>query len=242
MLESARTLIGEVSEKHDRWGTGGVARMAFNRLLVRWGCVELVHVLLLDRERMRVPDLDTWFETRFLTPDEVRRFAEQPTNHLSPHFVDRATGGLDLCFAALHGDRLASYGWYALHSVEPEHAAGSALGLPPSMAYMYKGFTHPDYRGRRLYGACMGQALRNLEKRGLDRLLALVHWSNTASLRGCDTLGYRRLGLLAVGPGGPVKVPSEARRLGVQFGGDAAPALRSRAHRIEAATTHDVEP
>jgi hypothetical protein len=239
MLERTRTLIDDVSEKHDRWGTGGVARMAFNRLLVRWGSVEIVHFLLLERGRMRVPDMDGCFETRFLTPEEVGRFAATPAYRLSRDFADRASAGLDLCFGAIHGDRLASYGWYALHSVEPEHAAGSALALPPDIAYMYKGFTHPDYRGCRLYGACMGRALQILEGHGLDRLVAFVHWSNAASLRSCKDLGYRSLGLLAVGPGGPVRVPREARRLGVRFGGEAAPALRSRRQLLEALSAHD---
>ena len=229
MIDSTRSALLRATEAREHLGFGGAARQAFNRFLVRWGSLRFVHVMVLEPERMRVPELDACFKLTFLSPEQVRRFAENPANQLPADFVERAERGWDLCYGAIHGDRLASYGWYALHSVEAEHCAGTALGLPRDMAYLYKGFTHPDYRGQRLYGACMGLGLRALEERhGVKRLLAFIDWNNAPSLRSCVRLGYERLGLLAVGPDGPIRIPPGARKQGVTFGEDAEAALRHR--------------
>lgn len=234
MVANTHDLLTRVSETREHLGTGGLVRKALNRVLTRGASLDVVHVLLLEPDRMRVPSADSCFEMRFLRPDEIRRFARNPTNQLSADFAERAARGLDLCYAAIHGDRLANYGWYALHSVEAEHSAGAALGLPADMAYLYKAFTHPDFRGQRLNGACIGKALSALSEHGVQRLLSLVYWSNSASMRSFDRLGCQRLGLLAVGPRGPSRVPPQARRLGVRFGGDARLALQNRS-QLEAA-------
>lgn len=229
MMDATRGALRRLAEAQDRLGLGGAARHALNRGLVRWGSLSFVHVMELRSDRMRVPDLDACFRLQFLSPEQVRGFAANAANDLPPDFVRRAERGWDLCFGAIHGDRLASYGWYALHSVEAEHSAGTPLGLPRDMAYLYKGFTHPDFRGQRLYAACMGWALEQLgERYGIERLLAFVYWNNTPSLRSCRHLGYDRLGLLVVGPDGPVRVPPEARRRGVTFGEEAEDAIRHR--------------
>lgn len=228
MVANTQDLLTRVHETREHLGTGGVVRKALNRVLTRGASLDIVHVLLLEPDRMRVPGADPCFEMRFLRPEEIRRFARNPANALSSAFVERAERGLDLCYAAIHGDRLANYGWYALHSVEAEHSAGAALGLPPDMAYLYKAFTHPDFRGQRLNGACIGNALGALASHGVERLLSFVYWSNRASLRSFDRLGFQRLGFLAVGPRGPSRVPPQARRLGVTFGSEADLALQTR--------------
>jgi GNAT superfamily N-acetyltransferase len=235
MIETIREAPRRMEQK--RLGLGGAARHALNKVLVRGGSLSFVHVMELESRRVNVPDLDACFRMQFLTPEQVRHFAANTANDLPPDFVQRAERGWDLCYGAIHGDRLASYGWYALHSVEAEHSAGTALGLPRDMAYLYKGYTHPDFRGQRLYGACMGWALEALEERyGIRRLLAFVYWNNTPSLRSCMRLGYDRLGLLVVGPGGPVRVPREARKRGVTFGEDAEAAVLHRLLDPPAAT------
>jgi hypothetical protein len=228
MMDRTRGLLGRAREIRKRFGVRGVATSAANRLLKKGLRVDVVHMMTLDPEHMHVPTLDSSFELRFLTPDDIRGFAQDPANGLSLELADRAQRGLDLCFGVLHGDRLANYGWYAVHSVEGEHCAGVALGLPPDIAYMYKGFTHPDYRGMRMHGASMGEALRAMGDHGVERLLSSVYWDNAASLRSCDVLGYERLGLLVVGPRGPIRVPRRARQMGVAFGRQAAPALERR--------------
>jgi len=211
-----------------------MVRLAFDRLLAQSLDVELVHLLLLERAGMSAPSVDACFETRFLTPSEARRFARQAGNHLAPEMAERAARGLDLCYAAIHGDRLASFGWYALHSVEAQYGAGIALALPPDMAYVYSGVTHPDYRGLRLQHACIGRAFIALEPHGVTRFLAAARWSDVAELRNLEKLGFRRLGLVTGGLTAPFRVPPKVRRSGVRLGEEAQPALASRLILAEA--------
>jgi hypothetical protein len=137
---------------------------------------------------------DPEFTFRFLSADEVRAFASDPRNELGTAFISRAEAGHDLCFAALYGDRLAAYGWYALGSIEAQHGGGLAMSFPANMAYMYKCFTHPDFRGKRLNGLVMGLALQELASRGVEQLIAMIEWTNWASLKSCYRLGFTNLG------------------------------------------------
>lgn len=158
---------------------------------------------------------------RFLTPDDIARFVG-PENELGPQHVERARAGHDLCFAALHNDRLAAFGWYALGCIEGEHCDGVALSFPAGESYMYKGFTHPDFRGQRLHGYVMRLALEELARdRGITALVSTVSFVNWPSLKSCDRLGYRRLGRMTrIGWSwcGYGWYPRAARELGVRFG------------------------
>jgi ribosomal protein S18 acetylase RimI-like enzyme len=215
-----------------------MVRLPFNRLLAHSLDVELVYLYLLERAGLPVPTLDACFEARFLSPTEVERFARRARSPLSRELAERAGRGLDLCYAAIHGDRLASFGWYALHSVEAEHGAGIALALAPDMAYAYDGFTHPDYRGLRLQRVCLRRALEALGAHGVNRIVAAARWSDATGLRSLDELGFRRLGLVTGGPSGPTRVPPKIRQLGLRVGPDAEPALASRLMLAEALTQH----
>jgi ribosomal protein S18 acetylase RimI-like enzyme len=226
--EPPNGFIGRLREKTAAAGLSGAITAAMNRILMKGASLDLVHVLLLGADEVIAAPVDASFEMRFLTSDEVRGYATQPENALTPDLADRIDRGLDSCFAALTEGRLASYSWLALQSVEPEHAAGAALGLPPHMAYLYKAHTLPAFRGRRLYGAITAGALERLGPAGIRQILAFVYWNNAPALRACDRMGYRRLGLLAVRPHGPVRVPEAARRAGIRFGVDAMPFLQTR--------------
>lgn len=164
------------------------------------------------------------FQFRFLSPEEVERYAKDPTYLLDPSMAERIRDGRDLCYAALQGEKLAAFGWYALDSIEGEHADGVAVSYPADVAFMYFGFTHPDYRGARLHGAGMANALSELGKRGVTKLVSFVDWRNWASLKSCYRLGYRDLGILLTvdGPRRTFAIPPRAaRRLGVRFGREA---------------------
>ena len=232
MLDGMKRIMDRACEVWKRFGVAGLVREAFDKAVLRRASLNLVHVLALEGDTVRARSIEPGYELRFLSDDEVARFSADPINQIGAEFVERARSGHDLCFGALCGDRLASYGWYALGCVEGTHASGVALGLPGDTAYLYKGFTHPDFRGRHLYPACMGAALAALRPRGIDRLIAFVYWSNAAALRSCEGLGYRSLGHLLVGPRGPIRVPVAARDLGVRFGVEAEVAI------ARAARTH----
>ena len=187
--------------------------------------LQAIEVIILDEKDLKAtPKYAPEIRFRFLTAAEVADFARDPANELGPEFADRIVSGNDLCMAAVDGDRLAAYGWYARGSVEAEHNFGTAMSYPEHMVYMYKGFTHPDYRGLRLHGIGMSLALQKLAESGVGSLISTVDWTNTASLRSCDKLGYRRLGRLwsVIGKGNRLcTTPKAARQLGVRFGSTA---------------------
>jgi len=228
MLTRMRKIIARASQLRERYGVAGVLRKCIDKVVLRRASLSVLHVLVLEPDDVRSVSVDSSLDLRFLTEEEVIRFAADPTNEIGPEFTERIRGALDLCFGAIHEGRLASYSWYALGSVEGEHAAGADLGLPADTAYLYKGFTHPDFRGSDLYPACMSAALLALRPCGIGRLIALVHWSNEPALRSCGGAGCRRLGRLVVGPLGPIWIPVGALAIGVRFGAHAKRAIAAR--------------
>ena len=187
--------------------------------LVNLGVSEVVWLELADIKLSGEPPAG--FEFRWLTPDEIATCVCEE-NELSEHHVARAAAGHDLCFAALQNDRLAGYGWYALGSIEAVHCDNTALSFPSDVAYMYKGFTHSDFRGLRLHGFAMRLALEALAaERGITKLVSTVSWLNFASLKSCERLGYRCLGRMTKVGWGPCSTghyPAAARKLGIRFG------------------------
>jgi ribosomal protein S18 acetylase RimI-like enzyme len=223
-----RRFLERASEVGRRFGLGGLVRAGLDKGVLRPLSLNVMHVVALDLRAVRSVAVDPAFDFRILDPAEIARFAAEPANELEAEFVERARRGLDLCFGAVRDGRLAVYAWFALDSAEGVHAAGVDLGLPSDTAYLYKGFTPPDFRGRDLYPACLVAAVPALRPRGIERVIAFVRWSNEAALRGCRRAGFRRLGRLVVGPRGRVRIPPGARAVGVRFGREAADALAAR--------------
>ncbi len=176
------------------------------------------------------PRLDPKYACRFLTPVEIASFGADPVNDLAVDFASRPRAGLDYCFGIVDQERLAAYSWYALRSIEGEHHIGVPMSFPFDMAYMYKAFTHPDYRGKALYGIGVTKALDALAARGVTRLVTSISRVNFASQTGCRKIGFRSLGnLWTLGTGARriAWTPRAARQLGIQFGSRATVADRS---------------
>jgi hypothetical protein len=175
---------------------------------------------------------DPRFTFRFLTADEIEKYAQDPTYYLAPTLADAVRDGRELCFAALSGDRLAAFGCYTLGFVNPEQAAGAAISFPPDVAYMSFGLTHPDFRGYRLHGLHMGLALQELATLGVTKLVSIVSWTNVASLKSCFRLGYVTIGKMVTIGGRKYAIgfyPRAAAPLGVQFGRKANRSARNLA-------------
>jgi len=188
--------LGRLRETWRSYGPRATALFLCDRLLARTIHLDVETIVWLDAGAVRIgPEQAPTFEFRFLTADEVDAFAGDPELHLTHACADRIRRGRDFCYAALTPDgRLAAYGWYAIERIEAEHCAGFELELPAGVAYMYKGYTHPEFRGARLHGAGMGGALKALAAYGVTALISLVHWTNQASLRSCRRLGYVEIG------------------------------------------------
>jgi hypothetical protein len=87
---------------------------------------------------------------------------------------------------------VAAFGWY---SNQPTAIGGDlVLRFDPSWVYMYKGYTLPTYRGKRLHGVGMTLALRAYTGRGARGLISYVKSSNFQSLRSTEKMGFRIFG------------------------------------------------
>ena len=222
MYDKLNRICSELSQTRHKFGWFSAFRAFVDRLGKKLCGLYVTELVWLDASRLdELDDKDPRFEFRFLTADQIRYFAKDPVFDLCDENAERIEAGRDFCFAALGGDRLAAYGWYALECIEPEVNDNVAMSYSEQTAYMYMGFTHPVYRGLRLHGLGMGLALKGLADYGVTSLVSMVGWTNQPSLRSCDRLGYERLGkLVAVGWHGRylLRTPSKARRKGVQFG------------------------
>ena len=96
----------------------------------------------------------------------------------------------------MDGDFLASYGWY---STKPTAISDELnLHFDPQWVYMYKGYTHPSYRGQRLHAIGMAKALEAFSEEGYKGLISYVATNNYASLKSVYRMGYRNIGKVKV--------------------------------------------
>ena len=219
MMTSLRHKLSKANGIRKKFGLKATLQYATNVVGIPLCRFEALTLVWLPADEMKISlDLPDDTAMRFLTPAEVEAFAQDPANEFVPSHVEKAHAGTALCFAALVDGRLASYGWYTLGRAFAIGDNNLFMRGPSNAAYMHSGFTHPDFRGRRLHGIGMGRALLALSDRGVNALLSDVDWSNHASLKSCSRLGYRMLGnLYSIGQGKRqfVSTPEAARKLGV---------------------------
>jgi hypothetical protein len=136
------------------------------------------------------------FEGRFVGEDELARYAKDGAHDFSAGFLGEACARGDRCYALFDGEALAAYGWYSnLPTPIDEHFV---LRFDPAWTYMYKGYTAPAYRGRRLHAVGMCRALRAVTEEGRKGLVSWVFSNNFASLRSVTRMGYRIFGQVYV--------------------------------------------
>jgi GNAT superfamily N-acetyltransferase len=218
--------LRHLTDDRRRFGFRKAAAGLFYRVAQR--LVKLRINELMSRPMAGIDLLDTSpecekFEFRALTPSEVRAFAADPSNDLNAAMADRIEAGHDWCFAALYGERLANYSWYALGSIESLHCH-VALSFPADTVYLYKAFTHRDFRGAGIHQATFVRASRWLARLGLHRVVLIVEYANWESLRSHQQLGFRKLGLIVTAGRGSFRFerhPCVARKLGLRFGSQA---------------------
>jgi hypothetical protein len=203
-------------------GLSSAASLVIDRLGKRLMNFDVMQVVWLYIDRLpRDPCPDSEFTFRFLTPEEVLSYSDNPAL-LNPSFAIPATRRGDRCFAALWGNRLAAYSWYAIGSIEEGPCCSADISFPADVAYVYASFTAPDFRGKRLHGLAMGLALRALsEHHGVTQLFAMVNWTNWDSLRSFFRLGYEGVGWMITIGGSRCRwrrYPREPMHRGVHFG------------------------
>jgi RimJ/RimL family protein N-acetyltransferase len=226
MTGSSRDVVHRLSAYRQRYGANGALWKALDVVLRKVFLASVYAVVWLDRESLAaMAPPDPRFTFRFLAADELAAFAQDPIYYIDSALVVGVRSESERCFAALEGDRLIAFACYTLGPVPPEQAAGTALAFPRDVAYLSYCFTLPEFRGARLNGLVMRLALQELAQRSVTKVVAIVGWTNWASLRCCRRLGYRDVGhMLTIG--GRTRAigvyPKRAGELGVRFGHQAA--------------------
>ncbi|MGH9868779.1 MAG: GNAT family N-acetyltransferase [Candidatus Polarisedimenticolia bacterium] len=178
-------------------GLGGALFDIAYRFINRPARFMVLQMMILTPESLAPGFLveDDW-RPRFLDERTLRRHAQDPMNEMTQRFLDQALEKGDRCMAILDDDRLAAYGWYS--SKETAVTEDLALRFAPSWVYMYKGFTHPEYRGLRLHARGMASALMSYAEEGRRGLVSFVEANNFNSMRSVHRMGYRDVGRIVV--------------------------------------------
>jgi len=141
-------------------------------------------------------DLPEGLEGGFADEARLLAWAADPKNDLDAAFVRDALAKGDRCYAITRGDELASYGWY---SRRPTMITDDLrLWFDPKYVYMYKGFTLPAFRGKRLHAIGMARALEAYTAEGCTGIVSYVESNNFASLKSCYRMGYTDIGHIVV--------------------------------------------
>ena len=205
-----------------QFGTRAMIRWLADRVAKRLLYFQVDNLVCFDVDRLpESPPIEPGLSFRFLTPVELRTCSADPANDIDPWLVDRAAAGQELCFGVFVHERLAGYGWCTFGSIDPRHCAGVAMSCPAHVAYTYKGFTHPEFRGKRLNGLRVLLAAKQLASRGINKIVALVDWTNGPSMRSCLDTGGTVLGrLVTIGLGRCrwTFAPKAAREIGIEIG------------------------
>ena len=137
---------------------------------------------------------------RFMDERRLHALASQPAYDIDESLVDEALGKGDLCYAIFDGSELASYGWYS--HLPTRIGSHLVFHFDSAYTYMYKGYTLPPYRGKRLHAVGMARALVASVEAGAKGILSYVDSTNFASLTSCHRMGYSDVGSIYVLGGG----------------------------------------
>ena len=177
-----------------KYGIGAALHELQCRLINKVVHFEIMRGMTVRRRDVKNPGLfeAPGFDGRFVDEDQLRECARDDAHQMTPEFVRKALARGDRCYALFDRSALATYGWYSdLPSPLDDHFV---LHFDPAWTYMYKGYTMPAYRGRRLYAVGVCRALRALTEEGQEGLISCVASNNFASLHSVTRMGYKIFG------------------------------------------------
>ena len=186
-IRSNVATIGLAHTLHD------LALKAANRAVL----IKILKGMTVERVNAEFLNCPESYRPMFLDEKMLREFCRDPGNDLPGSFLEEALSKGDECYGILAGETLASYGWY---SRRPTRIDPPDLMLHPGdrYVYMYKGFTHPGHRGKRLHAIGMTMALQHYLAKGFQGLVSYVESNNFSSLSSVFRMGYETFGEIYV--------------------------------------------
>ncbi len=194
-------VASETRANYRSFGASETARWFALKLVNRIVPTRYIVGMTLEKASLESLKLDPRFQSGLMKPQQLARFVGAPGSGdpgfgLSYEGLAHAERNGVECYAIIDGgERLASLGWY---SCEPIVNDGNPVYFDPGWAYMFRGYTDPDYRGFRLHGVGMARAMLEFQKRGLKGLISDVDGRNLSSLKSVFRLGYKRIGALCI--------------------------------------------
>jgi hypothetical protein len=196
-----------LTRRKAQWARFGIWRGLYGLVLDALERAVDLHVFLVNRSPNRAAftapaDITSRFAFRVLSPDEVRRFAEDPSLQMAPDFVESSLARGDYCFGVLQKGRLAAYDWRGIRQPVPLNADLDVHYAYPGQVYGYAMYTRTEYRGLRLqlYNVCSAEP--RLRAEGHTHTIGYVALQNFASIRNLSRIpdqefigmvGYLRL-------------------------------------------------
>lgn len=189
---SSISLIRRV-RRHGLWNT---LRWAALRFLAAAAGLRVLRGLVLEGIACQ-PAVPEGLTHGFQSPRALRRFASDPANEMTPSFIADALARGDHCYAICDGPKPLFTSWYSRRATLVG-IGELVLHFDPRYVYMYKGYTQPGHRGRRLYAAAVGQVYAHFTAKGARGFLSYVDAANLASLKALERMGYRVFGSIYV--------------------------------------------
>ena len=189
-----RRVAANLREHYRLYGVAATLHDITYRVVNRIASLQILKGVVARLQDVKDPDLfdARGFDARFVGEDELMELACDGSNELALDFLRDALRRGDRCYGLFDGGALAAYGWYSnLPTPIDEHCM---IHFDSSYTYMYKGFTVPAYRGKRLHAVGMCRVLRAISAEGRKGLISWVYSNNFASLRSVARMGYRFFG------------------------------------------------
>ena len=132
---------------------------------------------------------------RLMTSEELLPMCADPAVELTPQKAGEAFARGELCAAALDGERLAGYAWFAFEPAP--HVDGIWMAFHRGASYTYRAFVHPAYRGHGIAPALYRLADPACIERGRTLTLLCIELHNRASLSAAARSGATDAGYVA---------------------------------------------
>ena len=156
--------LQSILAKLRRHGWRNVLHLAFLELINLALPVQILRAFRAERPNLAHMACPAGYTAGFASAAELARFAREPENELSPQFIADALGAGDKCYAIVHGDKLAAYGWCSTRPT-PIGLPGLVLHFKSGYAYRYKGFTAAQHRGKRLHALGFARTSSSRQRR-----------------------------------------------------------------------------
>ena len=165
------------------------------KLLSEIGCYRRVLLLerLLEEPISEVkPTLPVTVD--LLKKNEVDEYDAFRTIVSPSRTLDRLNAGR-LCFVARHERQVISACWATIHVILTPYSA-CEIQLAKDEAYVYDGFTKPDFRGQSIFPAILAEMIKYFRAAGYRRMILGIVPENNPSLWAIRKVGFRLFGTM----------------------------------------------